>query len=175
MEMNVKRCSMHYFWDGRRRVDYVLVYNEDDVENNDDERKNSRSRDIVAAQLESLITFDDVTKQRDRRRAFESRLLKRGLHIEIRRSTFDESTRFVLIHAPYDLLARQAEAMQLKKPIRRNDLIDRRESAIAKSPNFIMRTLRGCCNVFDLDDSVTYRIRDPDYFSAPFTVARQHM
>lgn len=58
------------------------------------------------------------------RRHFEYELKHLGLHLEYepKEMSADGKTAFVKIHAPYEVLARQAELRKLRKPTRRSDL-----------------------------------------------------
>lgn len=100
-DTNSPDSTMHQtsnrFDDGKRRIDYVLVYR---LENEKFE-----------------------TKRDQFRRQFEANLQKRGLHLEKDKKNYtkDEPLIFVKIHAPWDVLALQAEISKLKMPIKKRE------------------------------------------------------
>uniref|UniRef100_A0A915JIL9 Anoctamin n=1 Tax=Romanomermis culicivorax TaxID=13658 RepID=A0A915JIL9_ROMCU len=111
-EIKINKSSM-YFADGERKIDYVLVY---EINNDNDEYK-----------------------RESRRAEFEKNLLKRGLHLEYTTNEEEGSTNrtvFMKIHAPWDVLTSQAELLRIKMPIKCNDIrIKRKTSAIRTACN----------------------------------------
>ncbi|CAG7831124.1 unnamed protein product [Allacma fusca] len=89
------RDSLHFI-DGRRRIDLVLVY-EEDLDFAKEQRRKTFLRNIVAEGLEIEIENPDPTKR------------------------FNQETRthFVKIHAPWPVLTKYAEIMNIKMPIRK--------------------------------------------------------
>ncbi|KAK4289630.1 hypothetical protein Pmani_037410, partial [Petrolisthes manimaculis] len=119
-----------FFRDNKRRIDFVLVY-----------------KDI------------DDEEETQRRKIFEQNLVEEGLELEEedKSQSQDGETYFVKIHAPWDLLARYAEIMKLKKPIKKED-------AEKKKSGFF--SWLGVKDPFQYDHS---RIpQEPTYFSTGF-------
>ncbi|XP_063697061.1 anoctamin-4 [Culicoides brevitarsis] len=87
------------FRDGRRKIDMVLCYEEEE---------------------EGVMTEQEAIR-REQRRVFQENLIKEGLEIEIepRTMSFDEKTSFVKIHIPWRVENRYAEVMNLKLPVKR--------------------------------------------------------
>ncbi|XP_055534880.1 anoctamin-4 [Wyeomyia smithii] len=87
------------FRDGRRKIDMVLCYEEEDQG--------------VMTELEAL--------KRHQRKVFQENLVKEGLEFEIEHKSqaFDEKTYFVKIHIPWRTESRYAEVMNLKLPVKR--------------------------------------------------------
>uniref|UniRef100_A0A1A9WRI9 Anoctamin n=1 Tax=Glossina brevipalpis TaxID=37001 RepID=A0A1A9WRI9_9MUSC len=87
------------FRDGRRKVDMVLAWEEEDL---------------------GVMTETD-SKKRDCRRTFMENLVKEGLEIELEDKllSFNEKTFFLKIHLPWRLETRLAEVMNIKLPIKR--------------------------------------------------------
>lgn len=94
----------------KRKIDYVLVYER--CQEKEDEDDESREK---AQKLEGM------------RKAFEDSIESTGLMIERaeRLSPTDPKVKrhFVLLHAPWEVLSKKAEAMRLKVPFRENDIV----------------------------------------------------
>ncbi|KAG7214086.1 hypothetical protein KM043_001446 [Ampulex compressa] len=88
-----------YFRDGRRRIDMVLVYQEES--------------EGVMTELEA--------RRREQRRVFQQYLLKEGLQLELepRENSFDGRTYFLKLHIPWKIKIQYAEVMNLKLPTKR--------------------------------------------------------
>ncbi|XP_027448550.1 anoctamin-6 isoform X1 [Zalophus californianus] len=100
-EFNGKLDSL-FFNDGQRRIDFVLVYEDESRKENNKKGSNE--------------------KQRRKRRAYESNLICDGLHLEATRSILDDKLVFVKVHAPWEVLCTYAEIMHIKLPLKPNDL-----------------------------------------------------
>lgn len=87
------------FRDGRRKVDMVLAWEEEDFG--------------VMTEAES--------RKRDYRKTFMENLIKEGLEVELedKSQSFNECTYFLKIHLPWRLETRLAEVMNLKLPVKR--------------------------------------------------------
>ncbi|XP_023868933.1 anoctamin-6 [Salvelinus sp. IW2-2015] len=101
VEFNGKSDSL-FFNDGVRRIDFVLVYEDEDMKETDKNR-----------------TFQ---KRKQRREYFEASLMKMGMELEAARSVVDEKLLFVKVHMPWDVLCTYAEVLHIKLPIQPNDL-----------------------------------------------------
>ncbi|XP_077273449.1 anoctamin-4 isoform X3 [Temnothorax americanus] len=88
-----------YFRDGQRRIDIVLVYQEEN--------------EGVMTELEA--------RRREQRRVFQQNLLKEGLQLELesKESSFDGKTYFLKLHIPWKIKVQYAEIMSLKLPTKR--------------------------------------------------------
>lgn len=87
------------FRDGRRKIDLVLSYEEED--------------EGVMTELES--------KRREFRKTFLENLVKEGLELEMedKSQTYDEKTFFVKVHMPWRAETRFTEVLNLKLPVKR--------------------------------------------------------
>lgn len=87
------------FRDGRRKIDMVLCYEEEN--------------EGVMTELEA--------KKRDARRSFMENLVKEGLELETedKLQAFDEKTYFVKVHMPWKTETRYAEVLNIKLPVKR--------------------------------------------------------
>uniref|UniRef100_A0A672QE72 Anoctamin n=1 Tax=Sinocyclocheilus grahami TaxID=75366 RepID=A0A672QE72_SINGR len=118
-----------YFQDGLRRIDYVLTYHVQKPQSTHKqssksclccgfkrEQKNPPTHEDpeLAAQEQRLDYHED--DQRLRREEFEENLREMGLEMEKEEGTKLPGVGFLKIHAPWDVLCREAEFMKLKMP-----------------------------------------------------------
>lgn len=93
-----------------RRIDYVLVYETCKEKEDEDEE-----------------TKQEAQTREKSRRFYERRLQKKGLILRHESIIAEKEPRverhFVLIYAPWELLARRAEEMRLKVPLQQNDVL----------------------------------------------------
>lgn len=87
------------FRDGRRKIDMVLSYEEEN---------------------EGVMT-EQESKRREFRKTFLENLVKEGLELELedKSQTYDEKTFFVKVHMPWKTETRYSEVLNLKLPIKR--------------------------------------------------------
>ncbi|XP_015836241.1 anoctamin-4 isoform X2 [Tribolium castaneum] len=88
-----------YFRDGRRKIDMVLVYEEEELG----------------------VMTEAEARRRDHRRVFQENLVKEGLELELEHKdiSFDGKTWFLKIHLPWKTKTRYAAVMGMKLPIKR--------------------------------------------------------
>lgn len=141
--------------DGTRRIDYVLAYCEKCVQTDDQEKSPKHESKKVASEAE----------RRQRRQVFEENLKEAGLVLE----TVDKSesqngeTYFVKIHAPWDVLAQHAELMNMKMPMKENDIIEEESDALKCMPKIP--------HPFELPEELLKE--EEDYFTTYFN--RDHL
>ncbi|XP_064081291.1 anoctamin-5-like isoform X3 [Macrobrachium nipponense] len=123
-----------FFRDNKRQIDFILAYKEE----------------------------EDPEKV-ERRRVYEENLREEGLELETedKSQSQDGMTYFVKIHAPWDLLARYAEILKLKKPIKKDDTRRERRN---------MFSFFGMKDPFMYDENLIPR--EPSYFSTGFSRSR---
>ncbi|XP_004518751.2 anoctamin-5 [Ceratitis capitata] len=127
------------FRDGRRKVDMVLAWEEEDFG--------------VMTEAES--------RRRDYRRCFMENLIKEGLEVELEDKTqsFNEKTYFLKIHLPWRLETRLAEVMNLKLPIKRFITISVKaswddENVVARNMHYWKAVWNRLTRKIQLDQSV---------------------
>lgn len=88
-----------YFRDGKRKIDMILVYEEEELG----------------------VMTEAEAKRRDNRKVFQENLVKEGLELELEHKdlSFDGKTWFLKIHLPWKTKTRYAAVMGLKLPIKR--------------------------------------------------------
>ncbi|NWY06078.1 ANO5 protein, partial [Nothoprocta ornata] len=127
-----------FFRDGVRRIDFVLSYVDD--------------------------LNKEWEKKLERRKEFESNLQKAGLELETedKKESEDGKIYFVKIHAPWEVLITYAEVLNIKVPIRENDI-----------PCTVENPLDCMLTPFRLPEKVMHP--EPDYFTAPFSKDKQEL
>nr|XP_023664764.1 anoctamin-6 [Paramormyrops kingsleyae] len=91
-----------FFNDGKRRIDFVLAYEDED-------KKEFEKRHVFQ-------------RRKRRREYFEAALILMGLELEATRSVLDEKLVFVKVHLPWEVLCTYAEVLHINLPILPNDL-----------------------------------------------------
>ncbi|XP_055629472.1 anoctamin-4 isoform X2 [Toxorhynchites rutilus septentrionalis] len=134
------------FRDGRRKIDMVLCYEEED--------------EGVMTEMEAL--------RRYQRKIFQENLVKEGLEVEVEHKSqaFDEKTYFVKIHIPWRTESRYAEVMNLKLPVKRFITISvkEEESTLRKHQNRILSYWNKVVSLTEYNHS---RIeKEPSFYSA---------
>uniref|UniRef100_A0A3B4XAG1 Anoctamin n=1 Tax=Seriola lalandi dorsalis TaxID=1841481 RepID=A0A3B4XAG1_SERLL len=147
-EFNNKPDSL-FFNDGVRRIDFILVYEDEDK------------------------------KEYEKRHTFQRRkasLMKMGVELEATQSVIDEKLMFVKVHMPWEVLCTYAEVLHIKLPIQPNDLSSRPSpwrhfSCITKHfyPNeeLISKETEYFTAPFEKDRLDYFYIKDKDVFFTP--------
>ncbi|VDD84881.1 unnamed protein product [Enterobius vermicularis] len=145
-----------YFPDGIRRIDYVLAYSTEDLL----ERRDSG--DTPEGDLQGTKLPPKARK----RETYEKNLRSLGLDLLDVEGKYCQNTRFVLIHAPFKLLMKQAETLTVKMPVLESDVKERTvtEGVLDK---FLRRF-----TFFNFDQETNERLKEPNYFTAPFVSSR---
>nr|XP_046234933.1 anoctamin-6 [Scatophagus argus] len=154
-EFNDKPDSL-FFNDGVRRIDFILVYEDEDKK-----------------EFEKRHTFQ---RRKRRREYFEASLMKMGMELEATQSVIDDKLMFVKVHMPWDVLCTYAEVLHIKLPIQPNDLSSRPSpwrffSCITKHfyPNeeLITKETEYFTAPFEKDRLEFFHIRDKEAFFTP--------
>uniref|UniRef100_A0A8C7F7K8 Anoctamin n=1 Tax=Oncorhynchus kisutch TaxID=8019 RepID=A0A8C7F7K8_ONCKI len=149
-EFNGKSDSL-FFNDGVRRIDFVLVYEDEDMKEIDKNR-----------------TFQ--------KRKVSASLMKMGMELEAARSVVDEKLLFVKVHMPWDMLCTYAEVLHIKMPIQPNDLCTTSSpfnflSCITKhfypSEDLIAKETEYFTAPFEKDRLEYFYVKDRDLFFTP--------
>ncbi|XP_044127087.1 anoctamin-5 isoform X2 [Bufo gargarizans] len=128
-----------FFRDGVRRIDFVISYV--DEPNKEVDRRKA-----------------------ERRREFELNLQKAGLELETEDKKESENGKnyFVKIHAPWEVLSTYAEVLNIKMPLKENDMVVTTENPL----NWFLKFFKLPYDVMN---------PEPDYFTAPFSKQRQEL
>ncbi|XP_066864690.1 anoctamin-2 isoform X2 [Kogia breviceps] len=147
------RLSRLHFHDNQRKVDYVLVYHYRKRGAHPGHGSQGPSLAIVSngktgedpdagapgdIELGPLDALEEARK--GQREEFEHRLLEAGLELEKDLESKSQGSVFVRIHAPWQVLAREAEFLKIKVPTKKTYVI-KSEGSIAKTFNEILQKL----------------------------------
>ncbi|XP_020494410.2 anoctamin-6 [Labrus bergylta] len=154
-EFNNKPDSL-FFNDGVRRIDFILVYEDED-------KKDFEKRHVFQ-------------RHKRRREYFEASLMKMGMELEATQSVIDQKLMFLKVHMPWDMLCTYAEVLHIKLPIQPNDLSSRPSpwryfSFILKhfypNENLISKETEFFTAPFEKDRMEYFHVRDKDLFFTP--------
>uniref|UniRef100_A0AAR2KIM7 Anoctamin n=1 Tax=Pygocentrus nattereri TaxID=42514 RepID=A0AAR2KIM7_PYGNA len=178
-----------YFQDGERRVDYVLTYQVKKPSSSRARRHSSRFTDNALTrslrrtrpQARSAKPDPEPGPQetsadhheddkRFRREEFEGNLREMGLELEKDEDGKTPGVGFVKIHAPWNVLCREAEFMKLKMPTRKVYEVKQSSSVMEKINTFISKVTD------PLHPNVEEnRIENVKHLSHPFSREKQHL
>uniref|UniRef100_A0A8C1LPQ1 Anoctamin n=1 Tax=Cyprinus carpio TaxID=7962 RepID=A0A8C1LPQ1_CYPCA len=172
-----------YFQDGLRRIDYVLTYNVQMPQSTHKQSSKSclccrfkREPKIppahedpeLAAQEQRLDYHAD--DQRLRREEFEENLREMGLEMEKEEGTKLPGVGFLKIHAPWDVLCREAEFMKLKMPTTKIYKVSQGSSIVEKVNMFLQKVTA------PLQPKVgENQTENEKHLSYPFSREKQHL
>ncbi|XP_034054730.1 anoctamin-1a isoform X2 [Gymnodraco acuticeps] len=181
-----------YFSDGRRRVDYVLAYQiqkpasirrqSSRFGDNNFIRRLRRSLSMrssraplqpkedpeIAAQDQRTDYHED--DKRFRREEFEENLLETGLELEKDEATKISGIGFLKIHAPWNVLCREAEFMKLKMPTKKVYEVKQGSNLVEKIRLFIHKVTAPLHPKVDAN-----RPQSIKSLSHPFSREKQHL
>ncbi|XP_077143079.1 anoctamin-1 isoform X1 [Ranitomeya variabilis] len=176
------------FRDGQRKVDYILAYTyKKSSGNRTPSRKSlhsnslhmSRSKDsqqlpggisdVEFAETEPKIDYHEDDK-RFRREEYEGNLMETGLELEKDEATKMHGVGFVKIHAPWNVLCREAEFMKLKMPTKKIYHINQRQGLMNKLSSVFQKITE------PIQPKVaSHRPQTVKHLSYPFSREKQHL
>ncbi|XP_056429958.1 anoctamin-6 isoform X2 [Hyla sarda] len=160
VEFNQNSESL-YFNDNQRRIDYILVYEDEFFK---EQTKNTKRNLLL--------------KQKKKRQAYEANLMRNGLQLEATKSVSDDGLVFVKVHAPWEVLCTYAEVMHIKLPIQPNDLRQRKSAfnwftkIFSVSEDVIIPEQEFFTAPFEKDRISDFYIKDNESFFTPATRSR---
>ncbi|KAI5608581.1 anoctamin-1 isoform X2 [Silurus asotus] len=136
-----------YFQDGQRRIDYILTYHIDKMQ-----RARHHSTSTFKSLKESLTCIgkrnragsthhdpESASNAHIHRDEFEQKLIDMGLELEREEDAKIPDMGFLKIHAPWQVLCREAEFMKLKMPTKKKYEVSKGSSGIHVMNAFIKR------------------------------------
>uniref|UniRef100_A0AAQ5YQ00 Anoctamin n=1 Tax=Amphiprion ocellaris TaxID=80972 RepID=A0AAQ5YQ00_AMPOC len=126
-----------FFQDGQRRVDYVLTY----PVKKPGGGRSSRQSSLPMADLEGGALNGHEDHKAFRREEFEGKLRDMGLELEKEEVTKIPGVGFVKIHAPWNVLCREAEFMKLKMPTKKVYEVKQSSGIVEKISSLVSKVL----------------------------------
>ncbi|XP_041053392.1 anoctamin-1a isoform X2 [Carcharodon carcharias] len=140
-EQDIKKPNGLYLQDGKRHVDYVLVYQ---YKKSNRRGISSRHRGSIGSRQQEQETVPPLhpsdfpeDDRRLRREEFELNLLESGLELESDEETKAYGLGFVKIHAPWPVLCREAEFLKIKMPTKRVYEVKQKTGILGKISNIV--------------------------------------
>ncbi|CAD6192596.1 unnamed protein product [Caenorhabditis auriculariae] len=174
-----KSCFMR---DGKRQIDFVLAFEEEDSrkvngtitseggESSINYETDSEDEEEEHPAETSRTKVSHREKREFRRKYYEGNLEKMGLELErVEISPTLGRTRFTLVHAPFNVLERQAQLLSVKLPIMRNDVYFQNRKILPGPIDNFLNSIR----VLDFDDETKKLLDEPEFFSAPYSSDRR--
>ncbi|KAM9148290.1 anoctamin-1 isoform 1-T1 [Pangshura tecta] len=145
-----------YFRDGKRKVDYILVYHYKKssvsktltkrIHHNDssarsikqDHQLPGKGGHLAMGESETHMDYHEDDK-RFRREEYEGNLMEAGLELERDEDTKIHGVGFVKIHAPWNVLCREAEFLKLKMPTKKVYQINQAHGLLKKINSVIQK------------------------------------
>ncbi|XP_051477627.1 anoctamin-1 isoform X3 [Apus apus] len=145
-----------YFRDGKRKVDYILVYQYKKsstgrtltkrVHHNDSSVRSTKQDQplpgkgvqLEMGECEPHVDYHEDDK-RFRREEYEGNLVEAGLELERDEDTKIHGVGFVKIHAPWNVLCREAEFLKLKMPTKKMYQINQTHGLLKKINSVIQK------------------------------------
>ncbi|XP_067860676.1 anoctamin-2b [Heptranchias perlo] len=178
-----------YFSDGKRKVDYVLVYHYRKLTSSPTsqcsgavvpngtgtiphrskghEQLPGCQQDVV---LDAGNPHESVEEERKaRREEFEKNLMESGLEIEKDKETKAQGTGFVRVHAPWHVLSREAEFLKIKVQTKKAFEI-KQEGGITAKVNSIWQKVTK-----PLQPKVGWSIQTSKHLAHPFSRDKIHL
>ncbi|XP_053576547.1 anoctamin-1 isoform X3 [Bombina bombina] len=177
------------FRDGQRKVDYMLAYtykkstgsrtpSKRTFHNNsvhgsrsakEDHQLPGGTADLESAETEPKMDYHEDDK-RFRREEYEENLMETGLELERDEETKLHGVGFVKIHAPWNVLCREAEFMKLKMPTKKVYHINPAQGLMHKLNSVIQK----------ISEPIQPKVADHQppavkHLSYPFSREKQHL
>ncbi|GCB72419.1 hypothetical protein scyTo_0006294 [Scyliorhinus torazame] len=178
-----------YFSDGKRKIDYVLVYQNrkhaslstsqcsgaplpngtatDPHRSKARKQASEHQQDVV---LEVDSPHESVEEEwRARREEFEKNVMENGLEIEKDKETKIQGTGYVRIHAPWHVLSREAEFLKIKVQTKKAFEVNQEDGITAKVNSIWQKFTK------PLQPQVGQMTQTGKHLSHPFTRDKMHL
>ncbi|XP_048404739.1 anoctamin-4 isoform X3 [Stegostoma tigrinum] len=126
--------------------------------------------------IDYILVYRKSNTQAEKREVFERNLRAEGLNIEKESSLTNSDIIFVKLHAPWEVLCRYAELMNVRMPFRRKiyylqrryKFMSRMEKSLSRFRGWLPR------KPMKLDKDTLPDLEDTDCYTAPFSQQRIH-
>ncbi|XP_051885143.1 anoctamin-1a isoform X2 [Pristis pectinata] len=173
-DQDARHTSGLYFQDGKRHVDYVLVYQ---YKKSNRKGLSSRHRGSVGSRQQEVDVQPNMQPsdfpeddQRLRREEFELNLLEAGLELESDEETKAYGLGFVKIHTPWHVLCREAEFLKIKMPTKKVYEVKQKTGILNKISNILHKITSPLRPKVEEQNNVTFK-----HLSYPFSREKKHL
>ncbi|PAV82808.1 hypothetical protein WR25_21980 [Diploscapter pachys] len=160
-----------YFSDGKKEIDFVLVWQEEDRNAGPNEVfKYSWYPDEEEEDKHLENKLSPMERRARYRGNFEKNLKKMDLQLEhVAISPELGNTRFTLVHAPFEVLEKQAQLLRVELPVMESDI---------GPPNYgFLRYLLNLWlskrHILDFDEETNKKLNEPSFFTQPYSVSKR--
>uniref|UniRef100_A0A672Y5S8 Anoctamin n=1 Tax=Sphaeramia orbicularis TaxID=375764 RepID=A0A672Y5S8_9TELE len=128
------------------------------------------------SRIDYILVYRKSSSQSEKREIFERNIRAEGLHMEKEASITNSDVIFLKLHAPWDVLCRYAELMNIRMPFRRkifymhrrHKFMSRMEKRINKFRGWLPR------KPMKFDNDTLPDLEEGESFTAPFSRSRIH-
>ncbi|XP_047431838.1 anoctamin-4-like isoform X1 [Mugil cephalus] len=128
------------------------------------------------SRIDYILVYRKSSSQSEKREIFERNIRAEGLHMEKEASITNSDVIFLKVHAPWDVLCRYAELMNIRMPFRRkifylhrrHKFMSRMEKRINKFRGWLPR------KPMKFDNNTLPDLEENESFTAPFSRSRIH-
>ncbi|XP_041833415.1 anoctamin-4-like isoform X2 [Melanotaenia boesemani] len=128
------------------------------------------------SRIDYILVYRKSCSQSEKREVFERNIRAEGLHMEKEASLTNSDVIFLKLHAPWDVLCRYAELMNIRMPFRRkifymhkrHKFLSRMEKRINKFRGWLPR------KPMKFDSETLPDLEENESFTAPFSRSRIH-
>ncbi|XP_013884747.1 anoctamin-4, partial [Austrofundulus limnaeus] len=126
--------------------------------------------------IDYILIYKKSSSQSEKREVFERNIRAEGLHMEKEASLTNSDVIFLKLHAPWDVLCRYAELMNIRMPFRRKIFYMHRRHKFFSRMEKCINQFRGWLprKPMKFDSDTLPYLEENESFTAPFSRSRIH-
>uniref|UniRef100_A0A7N6F780 Anoctamin n=1 Tax=Anabas testudineus TaxID=64144 RepID=A0A7N6F780_ANATE len=126
--------------------------------------------------IDYILVYRKSSSQSEKREVFERNIRAEGLHMEKEASLTNSDVIFLKLHAPWDVLCRYAELMNIRMPFRRKIFYMHRRHKFMSRMEKRINKFRGLLprKPMKFDNDALPDLEENESFTAPFSRSRIH-
>ncbi|XP_026183123.1 anoctamin-4 isoform X2 [Mastacembelus armatus] len=128
------------------------------------------------SRIDYILVYRKSSSQSEKREVFERNIRAEGLHLEKEACLTNSDVIFLKLHAPWDVLCRYAELMNIRMPFRRKILYMHRRHKFMSRMEKRINKFRGWLprKPMKFDNDTLPDLEENESFTAPFSRSRIH-
>ncbi|XP_075932197.1 anoctamin-4-like [Anarhichas minor] len=128
------------------------------------------------SRIDYILVYRKTSSQSEKREIFERNIRAEGLQMEKEASLTNSDVIFLKLHAPWDVLCRYAELMNIRMPFRRKILFMHRRQKFMSRMEKRINKFRGWLprKPMKFDNDALPDLEENESFTAPFSRSRIH-